>query len=595
MWYSVVWHYSEETTWQYKADLPPQVIDEYLDRLKTRSEPAWAQYHRDLVKATEQADKAGSKKKKRRLAKSPMNDNNECIVASPAVKSKSKPASKPESKPADSPAFEVGDQVRIVANNNHNDVIPKYPNLGSQIATVTSTPTVPQKWMTVAVSGMTGMTETIRLRSSNCELVKHGGFPPKQSQRAGEADAPATARPPPSISRPVTAGGSHATSAGDGNGDAGPSSPAAAAASKVDGVAVAGTAVSRTGATARIQQVGNTGTARAAESVTRRVHTDDEWRAVAVPHPIPPPAPVQPVVQQVGNTGTARAAGSVTKRVHHPIPPPAPVRPGPPSTVTAPPSILSAKGPVAVTATPSPDTPTSLGNRIGDDNDHSTSTTSVDEEGPPPAIIDHPSASAMARTEPEPALLTAPKEPAASEPADDTARANPDHRSARRPAPAATLREAAVMTASDEMQQAVAMMLTGSAFMDVQPQPQPQDSWGDDGATAMHETAAVAADTDADADADADTDAAATAMDGAPATQQSQQSQQIDPVAAGSLPIVQRTCKLCGAEESRFVSCQVDDQYCSETCRTAHRAMVARRERRAAVKRPAGADGHAVG
>ena len=37
------------------------------------------------------------------------------------------------------PTFEVRDQVRIVANNNHSDVIPKYRNLGGQIATVTST------------------------------------------------------------------------------------------------------------------------------------------------------------------------------------------------------------------------------------------------------------------------------------------------------------------------------------------------------------------------------------------------------------------------------------------------------------------------
>ena len=109
------------------------------------------------------------------------------------------------------PMFEVGDQVRIVANNNHNDIMRhRYPNLGGQIATVTSTPCIPQKWMTVAVEGIA---ETIRLRSTNCELLKGDGPQPKQSQRASVADAPVTSTPPPSTPRPSTPGGFDATSA----------------------------------------------------------------------------------------------------------------------------------------------------------------------------------------------------------------------------------------------------------------------------------------------------------------------------------------------------------------------------------------------
>ena len=79
----------------------------------------------------------------------------------------------------------VGDQVRIVANNqgridirpwnnNHHDIIARFPFLGGRTATITSKPTTQQNWVAVQVDGVA---EILRVHSSNCELVKEDTTP----------------------------------------------------------------------------------------------------------------------------------------------------------------------------------------------------------------------------------------------------------------------------------------------------------------------------------------------------------------------------------------------------------------------------------
>ena len=58
----------------------------------------------------------------------------------------------------------------VYLGSNHNDIMrSRFPSLGGRLAVVRTRPSIPQKWMSIKIDGLD---KAIRVRSSNCELVK---------------------------------------------------------------------------------------------------------------------------------------------------------------------------------------------------------------------------------------------------------------------------------------------------------------------------------------------------------------------------------------------------------------------------------------